>query len=255
VIHVLEEPIMSVPTREQHRRSGEVAVAAPERPRPASLAVDGVLVVAVELRQWLGGDDPPDRLFGFRRDDCWTLVTLWRRERWADDGVQRPVSGKACVSVQEVGSFAAMADTVRDRYGQCGWRDVLSAGRDADAELFAAWVPVGVARDLDRAVFFRPELAGVAARLDALTLADLRVEIAERLAGAGCRQVEVGSPPRMTRSGENRVVAREVVRRYGCEASVIVRMDAAGEVYPRLVEGDDGFGPAVRPLGEDDEDA
>jgi hypothetical protein len=253
VIHVLEELIMSVPTHQQHRRAGNAAIAEGERQRPASLAVDGVLVVAVELRRWLGGDDPPDRQFVFRRDDCWTLVTLWRRERWAEDGVQRLVSGRACVSVEEDGSFAAMADTVRDRYREGGWRDVLDAGPDADEELFAAWVPVGVARDLDRAVFFRPELAGVAGRLDALTLADLRVEIAERLAGAGFRQVEVGAPPRVARAGENVVVARAVVRRYGHEVRVIVRMDAAGEVYLRLVDADDGFGPALRTLDEDDD--
>ncbi len=240
---------MSLPSND-HRFGAGAAPA--QRPRPGSLTVDGVLIVAVELRAWLGyGSDAPDHLFVFRRVDCWTLLTLWRRERWSDDGVQRPLSGRACVSVQEVGPFAALAKAVRDRYGEAGWRAVLEAGRDEDADLFTAWVPAGIERDLDRAVCFRPDLVRQPAPLDALTLAGLRVELAEHFAGAGFREVSVAAPPRAARRGENLVVARAVLHRYGHEACVIVRMDPAGEVYARLADPDDGFGPALRALDED----
>lgn len=224
------------------------------RARPASqpVAVDGVLVAALELDRRFSSYQPADRLFLFRSDEAWHAITLRRTEHWADEGgTQWPASGKAWVSAEELGSLDSVAEALCDRYGQSGWREVLEAGHRNDPDLYCRWIPTAIEADLDAAVFFRRNLAGRRS-YDALTLGRLRRDIEAHLAEAGFRVVTVQPPPRQTRRGENLVLARAVVRRYGHDIAVIVRMDSAGEVYPRLVDRDDAFGLTMWSVPDDD---
>ena len=221
-------------------------------PTAQSVTADGVLVAEVELARRYASYEPHDHLFLLRAEEVWSAITISRTERWEDEGgAQWPASGQARVSVQPLGALESVVETIRDRYGESGWRQVLEAGHANDPDLYCRWIPIAVEADLDAAVFYRRDLAGRRAH-DKPTLMRLRREVEAHLAEAGLRVVTVGPPPRRTRQGENDVVARAVVQRSGYQFGVIVRIDDAGEVYPRLVDLDDGFGPAIGPVANDD---
>lgn len=218
-----------------------------------SAAIDGVLVVTLELERRPARYEPLDQVWLFQSDGSWTLLTLQRTERWTNDGVQEPVEGTASVLAEDIGSLDAVADKIRRRYGESGWIDLLNAGNVNNAELFRRWVPIQVERDLDRAVFFRPDLVAIT-QFSSRQLAEVHDDVERHLAAAGFDVVAVGPPRRSTRPGENLVLAEAIVRRYGHEIITIVRVDGAGEIYPRLADPDDDVaGPVIRQRVDDDE--
>lgn len=222
------------------------------RHQSQSIGIDGVLVAEVDLARRYTSYEPPDHLFLFRGYEAWSAITVSRTERWEDEGgAQWPASGHARVSAQQLGSLDSVIEVIRDRYGESGWRQVLEAGYSNDPDLYCRHLPIAVEADLDAAVFYRRDLGGRRS-LDGPTLVRLRQEIEANLAEAGLRVVTVEAPPRRTRQGENHVVARAVVQRSGYQLGVIVRIDSAGEVYPRLVDPDDGFGPSMWAVTDDE---
>ncbi|MEX2548448.1 MAG: hypothetical protein WD830_11790 [Chloroflexota bacterium] len=217
-----------------------------------SVTVDGVLVVTLELERRPSRYEPLDHIWLFQSSDSWTLLTLRRTERWTDGGAQAPVGGTATVQVEEVGCVDALADRIRRHYGESGWTGVLDAGHINSDELFRQWVPVQVERDLDRAVFFRPDLVAIGG-LSSRQLAEVRGDVEQQLGTAGFAVVEVGPPRRPTRPGENLVLAEAIVRRYSHEIITVIRVDSAGEIYPRLADPDDVTGAIIRQRADDDE--
>lgn len=218
--------------------------------RPTALRIDGLLVTGLDLERRPTRHEPLDHVWLFRSSGSWTVLTLRRTERWTDEGER--AGGSARVFVEEMASLDVVHESIRDQYGESGWRDLLDAAHTEDPELFRKWVPIQVERDLDRAVFYRPDLSGTTDSLVVDALADLRHEIAGHLRLAGFEVVAVVPPARRRRRGENVVLAQAIVRRYGFELATIVRIDDAGEVYPRLADADDLAGPTIRELGDDD---
>lgn len=208
----------------------------------------GLLVATVELVRWPSTYDPADMCFLFRSENGWTTLTLRRTEKWSDERDQ-PVAGTARVVIEEHPTAADLAKVMQDSYGLTGWSAVLDAASATDPDLRQLWVPLQVERDLDRASFYRPDLVDRIEAGDLATLHQLRAEIELELASAGfnVRQVDAGAYRR--RVGETPLVASAVIRRYGHEFDALVRMDCAGEIYTRLVDGDG----RLREVGDDDD--
>ena len=78
--------------------------------------------------------------------------------------------------------------------------------------------------------------------------------VAAHLALAGFALSAIEPLRRPGRPGENRVVARAIVRRHGHQIITVVRMDRVGEVYTRLADGNYTNGaPSLREIGDDDD--
>ncbi len=150
------------------------------------------------------------------------------------------------MTAEPVASIEALAERIGGRYGESGWREVLDAG-NADPDLFRAWAPGAIERELQAATFFRPDLAASSERFTSRQLGDLTADIGLHLRAAHFDVVAVTSSPRPPRAGENPVLAQAVVRRYGFEAVTIVRMDCTGEVYVRVADESDACGRVLQP--------
>lgn len=227
------------------------ATSVPPTPHEQALRIPGALVAAVDLHQQPSAYQPPDHVSVFRDEHSWTLVTVSRIERWDDAGYQDLQRCHARVVSVRFASIDELADRVRGRYGELGWRCVLDAGTD-DPDLFRAWVPGAIERELDAARFFRQDLVPSMARFTNDEIDDLTADIGDHLRAARFGVVAVGPPNRPARRGENHVVAQAIVRRYGREVDVIVRMDRAGEVYFRVADERDSRRPVMREVGDDD---
>lgn len=196
----------------------------------------GALVAAAELERHPSTYQPPDHVWVFRDDGVWTLLTLSRTERWDDGGVQERHRCHARIVSVTLASIGELSDRIRGSYGESGWHGVLDAG-STDPDLFLAWAPIAIERELEAARFFREELVPCIDDLISLEVDDLRIDAEHRLRVAGFRVLGIGPQRRPTRPGENFVIAEAVVRKYGLEVDVIVRMDRAGEVYFRVADG------------------
>lgn len=208
------------------------------------LSIRGALVATAELRAHPATYQPPDQLWLFRGEHAWTLLTICRAERWSDDGRQELQHCHARAVTASLASIDALADRIRDRYGESGWHLVLDAA-SADPDLYRAWAPGAIERELEDARFFREDLVGSIGRFTSRELSELKREIEHHLRVAHFEVVEVGSPARPTRPGENLVMAHATVRKYGYEVVAIVRMDSAGEVYFRVADEADARRPVL----------
>lgn len=215
-------------------------MAIPANPNPAparedTLSVRGALVATADLQRHLSNYQPPDLVWIFRDGDAWTLLTFSRSERWDDDGTQERHRCHAQIVSVRLASIDELADRIRGRYGEAGWHGVLDAGR-TDPDLFRAWAPVAIERELEAARFFREQLVASIGRFTSREIDAVMADIELQLLVANFGVVAVDRPARPTRPGENLVMAQALVRKYGLEADVIVRMDRAGEVYFRVAE-------------------
>jgi len=227
------------------------ATSVPSIPHEEALRISGALVAAVDLHQQPSTYQPPDHVSVFRDEHSWTLVLVTRTERWDDAGHQDLQRCHARVVSVGVASIGDLADRVRGRYGETGWRCLLDAGND-DPDLFRAWVPGAIERELEAARFFRDDLVPSMDRFTSADVNDLVIDIGDHLRVARFRVVAVDPPNRPTRLGENLVVAQAVVRKYGREVDVIIRMDCAGEVYLRVADEQDTRRQVIREVEDDD---
>lgn len=209
----------------------------------------GVLVANVELEPWSSTYEPADTCLLFRSPECWTTLTLRRTEKWTDYGEQ-PDSGMARVIIEDHPTASDLSKMIQDAYGFAGWAAVLDAGSPNDSDLRRLWVPVQVERDLDQASFYRPGVVEKVEAGDPAILFRLRAEIELELASAGFNVRQVVDHACLRRAGDAPVIASAVLRRYGHEFDTIVRVDAAGEIYTRLLED-----AGIREVEEDDDDA
>lgn len=223
-----------------------------ETPRPDTLDIHGALVATAELGRSPTTYQPPDQLWLFRGEHGWTLLSVCRTERWSDYGAQELEHCHARAVTEVLTSVDGLADRIRSRYGEPGWRGVLDAG-NAHPDLFRAWVPGAIERELETARFFRDDLVASFRRFTSRELDELAADIEEHLRAAHFEVVAVKSPTRPSRAGENPVMAQAVVRRYGYEAVTIVRMDSAGEVYVRFADESDARGRVLREVVDDDD--
>lgn len=215
------------------------------------LSVRGALVAAAELQRHPSSHQPPDHVWVFRDTDSWTLLTLSRTERWDADGRQDRDCCRSRVVSAKLASIGELADRIRGHYGESGWHGVLDAG-STDPDLFLAWAPVAVERELEAARFFREQLVASMGRFTSREIDALVADIEDQLRVAHFGVVDVDRPARPTRPGENLVMAEAVVRKYGLEVDVIVRMDRAGEVYFRVADESDVRRHVIREVEVDD---
>lgn len=219
--------------------------------REQALDVGGALVATAELRPHPATYQPPDQLWLFRGEHAWTLLTIHRTERWSDDGRQELHRCHARAVTESFASIDGLADRIRGRYGESGWHLVLAAGT-ADPDLYRAWVPGALERELEDARFFREDLVASIGRFTSGELAELSAEIEHHLRVAHFQVVAVSPPTRPTRPGENLVMANAIVRKYGFELVTIIRMDSVGEVYFRVADEPGARRPVLRDIEDDD---
>ncbi len=216
---------------------------------PTTLTIDGRLVATVELQKFPTDHQPFHHLWLFRSPSGLTLLTVARHERWRDDG---SVDLEKCSALATTVSFTTVADLatgIRSRYGDIGWRELLGLAAPHDHELFGAWAPSALERDLLRATFYRPDLVrrGPLGRTQLDALAD---ELIAHLEDAGFGVTDIAMAKRANPNSEMNRIAISSVQRYGYEADIVARIDPAGEIYTRVEETDGQL--AIRRLEDSD---
>lgn len=222
---------------------------AAEPDAPAALTINGLLIAAVEVQKFAIEHQPFRRLWLFRSKSDWTLLTLAQHERWLDDGSVDVERCSARAVVEPFASVDELAAVIRSRYGDLGWNELLDAAAAEDAEMFRIWAPIALERNLLRASFHRPDLVGEGALSDS-AVDDLADELIVHLEDAGFGVTDIETARRANPRTERNRIAVGSVRRYGCEADIVVRIDAVGEVYTR-VDNADGRVP-IRCIEDDD---
>ena len=208
---------------------------------PAALTISGLLVAAVELQKFPSDYQPCRRLWLFRSLTSWTLLTLARNERWLEDGNVDVERCSARTVAEAFSSIDDLAAAIRFRYGDLGWSELLDAAAANDAEMFRTWAPVAFERDLLRVTFRRPDLVGDNT-LSRSVLVEVADEVLVHLKDAGFSVTDIEMARRANPQTERNRIAVGTVRRYGCEANIVLRIDADGEIYTR-VDDTDGRAP------------
>jgi hypothetical protein len=230
------------------------------------MSVEGWLVCQVETEPGLGSGryQYEGRLFLFRTERDWTLLSVTSTTEWVDDG-SRPVSGRAAVDSETYGSLDELRAGVQ-RAG-CGrdWAALVRAGARSewhrDPDLEALWAPIQIDIDLRESSVHRRGLGvgGGRRRLPGWEDEALRLGIGrlEELGFAVLRRTTDATtlfPARLVHEHGNVVVGAVEVARYGLKVRVLVAIDGAGEVFSRT--GDSIFEPGgprrypPRPLTE-----
>jgi hypothetical protein len=236
---------------------------------PDRLSVDGWLVAETDLGHRYHPYSTTDKLLVFRSPAGWVLLAIHRQVRHGES--DRPVSGRTVVTAAPFGSLGDLAAHLERTYGAGAWLEILDAGRENDPDLYAAWVPEQMQRDLDRASIYNPDLAHHPDSFDPAELGapgralpDWRTQalgaMAAHLHEQGWEvfhdQVNVtgASPASGLVPLDTEIVGMLFARRYGYTAAIVVRVDDCGEIYARLAQPGDVLGPVLRPSdGEDDE--
>lgn len=237
---------------------------------PASphLHLEGQLVATAEVVDPYHHDrDEWHKLFLFRADDGYTLVSFARSETYSDAGCLP--AGILDVHVDHAGDVRQLEELVAHRWPlhSDAWWQLLDAGRHDDDELHARWVPERMRRDLDQASLFDRRLALTTGYFNGQPLPaagrsepgwrDAALEaMAEHLEQLGWR-VEPG-PPGIAHSAEPGGILSEAteivgglrVRRYGSEAAVLVRVDDCDEIHTRLTGPDEVGNARLRRVEE-----
>lgn len=216
-------------------------IPAAEPGTPAALTINGLLVAAVELQKFPSDYQPCRRLWLFRSPSGWTILTLARNERWLEDGNIDIERCSARAVAEAFVSIDDLAATIRSRYGDLGWSELLDAAAANDGEMFRTWAPLAFERDLLQAMFRRPDLVGDNT-LSRSVLGGLADEVIAHLEDAGFSVIDIEMARRANPWTERNRLAVGTVRRYGCEADIVVRIDADGEIYTR-VDDTDGRSP------------
>lgn len=199
----------------------------------------------------------------FRAPEGWSVLTVGRLERYDDGGSLE--SGEAWVSAVEVADIEGLRE-VLDR--RDAWSELLEAGHEHDPELYAAWVPLKVDRELDQSSIYNRDLAQATAYLGGRpvpapgrALAGWEVEATAAMAahleerGWRVRGDRAAAPGLGSARGDNTVLGVLEGWRYGWAVAIVVRVDFCGEVYARRADDDEvQGGSALRPLSEAEED-
>jgi hypothetical protein len=133
------------------------------------LQLEGRLIATAEVldtRQH--EEDRWQSLYVFRTDDGFNLVTFGRRESSDRRGADR---GPLDIRVDHPGDLRELHHVVSDRTpaGSDAWWRILDAGRHHDDELYAAWVPERIRRDLDPVSMFDVGLVPVSGLFEGAT--------------------------------------------------------------------------------------
>ena len=218
-------------------------------PAARRLVFNGVLLGTVHLARPLIANGPPDQVSIYRDGTAWAILTVRRSEWWSDESPQQPASSRVRVTAERLADLDDLQALVRARWGAAGWCDLLDATRTTDPDLWQEWAPIQIERDLAAATFHRPDLARRAGRFSGRELGQLHREIADHLGDVGFEITEMVSPP--ATSHDTRDVAHALVRRYGFEAAVIIRIDILGEVVMHLADDDDDVpSPSLRQVDD-----
>lgn len=237
------------------------------------LNIAGRLIAHTRLERSLSSYQPVDELFLFQDDDAgaWTVLTLVRVVDHNEDGVI--TRAQAQVFTSTYASVAEVAKAISDRYYSSGWTTVLDNldfNDGAHPELYLRWATHRMERDLHQAPMYVKDLAlattffatendllpGVGRALDGWEEHHLAL-MATQLTDAGFEvlaenpDVEPGDNP-----AKDPVLGLLTVRRYGHQATLVVRVDDVGEVFARLryPDDDDDGAPALTVIPDEEDD-
>lgn len=225
------------------------------------LVIDGRLVATLDLTR--SYSQPPDHVMLFRRTKGWAALLVARDERYDDEG--NLAGAEAWAYVKLVDDAAGLKE-LADRRGW-DWWTLLDHTHSEDAELYAAWVPERMDRDLHASSIYNKDLATT----DGYFVADAALPApgralplwqAEAMAVMAVHLENLGwvvAPPQHNYRGEvgpdaDPVLGVLTARRYGYEVAIVVRVDCCGEIFARRPDDDDVAGPVLRPLTESEED-
>jgi hypothetical protein len=232
------------------------------------LKINGWMVAEADLEHGYHPYNAFDRVSVFRNPAGWATVTIARDVRY--DDYDRPISGTATVTTSEYATLDELADSIDKGYRAGAWVQLLDAGHENDPDLYAAWVPEQMRRDLDRSSIYNKDLAYNPGYFDPTqlgapgrTLPDWQTHalgaMAATLNDEGWEVlapdvISVTSAPAGLISTGTETAGALLARRYGYQAAIIVRVDDCGEIYPRLAHDDDTNRPALRALTDEDYD-
>lgn len=232
------------------------------------LKINGWMVAETDLEHGYEPYNAFDRVCLFRNPAGWATVTIARQVRY--DDYDRPTSGTATVMTSEFASLQDLADHIDKGYRAGAWVQLLDAGHDNDPDLYAAWVPERMRRDLDKASVYNRDLAYTAGYFDpnqlgapGRALPDWQAHALGAMAGNLEEQgwdvlhpdvIEVTSTAEAggLLSTGTQIAGALLARRYGYEAAILVRVDDCGEIYARLAHDGDTNQPALRALTDED---
>ena len=203
-----------------------------------SLRIDGQLVADLTLRPPFGADSVHDVKL-FHSSSGWTALVLTRRERHDDYDDGQLISATAQLWTHTTDDVAALQSWVERRWNSWAWWQLVEAAHDRDPELYRAWVPQRMARDLDRSSLYPRDLNDGQDPVEAM---------ATHLRADGWEILPDRLLTRPAAARTNRLLGGLVGRRYGWQAPIVVRADDAGEVYVRLADRDEIRGPGLREL-------
>jgi hypothetical protein len=175
------------------------------------------------------------------------------------------------MTTSEFATLQDLADSIDKGYRAGAWVELLDAGHETDPDLYAAWVPERMRRDLDKASVFNRDLAYTPGYFDpgqlgapgralpdwqahalgamAANLDEQGWDVVHDQAATVTDTAEAGG----LLSTGTEIAGALRARRYGYEAAILVRVDDCGEIYARLTEEGDTDRPALRALTDDDE--
>ncbi len=234
------------------------------------LRINGWMVAEADLEHGYHPYGGVDRVSVFRNTAGWSTLTVARDVRY--DDYDRPVSGTATVTTSEFATVDELAEYIEKGYRAGAWVQLLDAGHENDPDLYAAWVPERMRRDLDQASVFNRDLAYTAGYFDpnqlgapGRALPDWQTHalgaMAANLEEQGwdvlhpdVLEVTSAAPTDGVLSTGTEIAGALLARRYGYEAAIVVRVDDCGEIYARLADEGAVTAHALRPLGEADYD-
>lgn len=209
------------------------------------LRVDGQLVAHTQLERYLSSYGPADEVYVFYDTGTWRVLALARHERYDDDGTIARASAE--VTVATCASVPELAEHISDRYGSSSWGQLLDvADCSCDPDLRMAWATRRIEHDFDAASIYVKDLAVTTALWSGETVPspgraldgweDHHVTVmAGHLTETGFEVLdEPATATAEPNAFDDPALGALRVRRYGYEATGIVRVDAAGEVFIRL---------------------
>lgn len=234
------------------------------------LRINGWMVAEADLEHGYSPYNAFDRVCLFRSPAGWSMLTIARDVRY--DDYDRPISGTATVTTSEFATLDELADYVEKGYRAGAWTQLLDAGHENDPDLYAAWVPERMRRDLDQASVYNRDLAYTAGYFDpdqlgapGRALPDWQPHalgvMATNLEDHGWDvlhpdviEVTSAAPTDGMLSTGTEIAGALLARRYGYEAAILVRVDDCGEIYARLAHDGDTTWPVLRRLTDADYD-
>ena len=234
------------------------------------LKINGWMVAEADLEHGYDPYNAFDRVSVFRNPAGWSTLTIARDVRY--DDYDRPTSGTATITTSEYATLDELAEYIDKGYRPGSWVQLLDAGHENDPDLYGAWVPERMRRDLDRASVYNRDLAYTAGYFDpdqlgapgralpdgqAHALGAMAANLTEHgwdVLHPDVIEVTPAAPTGGLLSTGTEIAGALLARRYGYEAAILVRVDDAGEIYARLADEDDTTSPARRPLADADYD-